>query len=357
MNDSMLFWDRLKKKQLIIPLAPENAEDCVNAYVTLHPLGVALQIDLNKPEALEGIQVVKQIYPYAHILAGRVMTHHQADLVIDAGVSGVVSFDYIPIVAEVCARRDVLYIPGGISDVGKHLAHKAALYNCEPNELCIHHPYQWIYMLFPALTGGTGHLEMVPIWKSVYPDLLMVYAGGICEENVKEIVKRDSRGIICAPSYPYSIGDSDRLRQYAEKWLALIHDQQAKLWDETAESASEEAAVYQEVTAPIQQAAPQYVAAPVEAAALAEVPVPVEAAPAEIAAPPQEVLPEVALAPSADEAAPHHAQPPAEAPLPQESMVSQDEMITQVNFGDLHSPGVAALMDDEELSRNWVTLQ
>ncbi|MFH2001285.1 MAG: hypothetical protein ABIK28_16505, partial [Planctomycetota bacterium] len=113
MNASMLLWNRLKKNRLIALLAPERIEDCITAYEALNPLGVTLEIALRTPMAVKGIKAIKERHPDALLLAGTVMTHHQADLVIDSGVAGVVSPDYIPIVTEVCVRRDVMNIPGG----------------------------------------------------------------------------------------------------------------------------------------------------------------------------------------------------------------------------------------------------
>jgi len=158
----MLLWDRMRKHKLIALLSPQKVEDCLKAYEELNPLGVILEVALRTPVALEGIREIRQKHPHALILAGTVMTHHQADLVIDNGVAGVVSPDYVPIVTEVCARRDVMYIPGGIADAGKQLVHKAHLYSCELEELKVHHPYQWVYKLFPAMACGDMFLNLVP---------------------------------------------------------------------------------------------------------------------------------------------------------------------------------------------------
>lgn len=237
----MLLWNRLKKNRLIALLAPERVEDCLTAYETLNPLGVTLEIALRTPVAVDGIKAIKERHPSAMLLAGTVMTHHQADLVIDAGAAGVVSADYIPIVTEVCARRDVMNIPGGTADVGKQLVQKASLYNCELEELRIHHPYQWVYKLFPAMAGGTQFLDMARSWTSVYQDLLLVYTGGVNADNVQEIMFRDSEAIICGSALTRQINEPDRMKEDAELWLAKINNTEPATQTEHHPQPAEEA--------------------------------------------------------------------------------------------------------------------
>ncbi|MBU0754333.1 MAG: hypothetical protein KJ645_04290 [Planctomycetes bacterium] len=262
MNATMLLWERLRKSRMIAWLAPEKALDCIVAYEALNPLGVILEIGLTSPAALEGLKALREKHPYALVLAGNVMTHHQVDLVIDSGACGVVSNDFIPIVTEVCARRDILCIPAGLSDVGKQLVQKATLYNCELDELRIHHPYQWIYMLFPALAGSANHLKMATVWKSIYKNLLVVYAGGVCRENLREIVSNDDTGIIRSKLITSFIDQPERMRQEVEEWLGMIHKarseeiEEAEAVEETVEKevdVLEEEAEVSEATEPLEE--------------------------------------------------------------------------------------------------------
>lgn len=225
----MLLWDRLRKSKLIALLSPERVEDCVLAYEALNPLGVVLEVAMRTPIALDGIKEIKQKHPHALILAGTVMTLHQADLVMDAGVAGVVSADYVPIVTEACARRDIMHIPGGIADAGKQLVQKAELYNCELDELRVHHPYQWVYKLFPAMACGTMYLNMVPAWKSVFNDLMVIYTGGVNAENLNEIMSCDPDAVICGSSLTKNVRNRDQLIQDNATWLRFIQGHQPQM--------------------------------------------------------------------------------------------------------------------------------
>jgi 2-dehydro-3-deoxygluconokinase len=219
----MLLWNRLKKNQLIALLAPKCVEDCFTAYETLDPLGVVLEIALRTPVALDGIRAVREQHPDALLMAGTVLTRHQAECAIDAGVSGIVSADYVPIVVEACARENIMCIPGGLGDVGKQLVQKAELYNCELDELKMYHPYQWNYKLFPAMVGGPSHLKTAAAWRAVYKDLTILYTGGVEEEHIEEILALDPEGIICGSALCRDIDDPEKMRETAERWLARMH--------------------------------------------------------------------------------------------------------------------------------------
>ena len=128
MNPSQRLWSRLKEKHLVALLTAERVEDCLVAFEAFDPLGVVLEITLRTPAALDGIRAVRQKHPDALLLAGTVMSKEQAEAVIAAGVAGVVSADYVPEVVAVCARNDVICVPGGLSDAGKQLSQKAEAY-------------------------------------------------------------------------------------------------------------------------------------------------------------------------------------------------------------------------------------
>ena len=221
-NRSMLLWDRLKKNRVVALLAPEKAADCVAAYEALHPQGVILEIALRTQAALDGIRAIRAKHPEALVLAGTVLTRHQAECAIDAGAAGIVTPDYIPVVVEVCARADLICIPGGIGDIGKQLVQKAELYNCELDELRMHHTYQWIYKLFPAMAGFPANLEMAAAWKPVYKDLNIVYAGGVKFENLGMILNHDPQAIVCASALVRDLHDPKEMANEAKRWIEAV---------------------------------------------------------------------------------------------------------------------------------------
>lgn len=204
-------------------MTPKNAEQCLKAYETLHPLGITLEIAFRSDSAIDGIRAVLKKYPDALVLAGTVMTKTLAEKAIELGVAGVVSVDYIPSVVEVCVKNNIMCVPGGLSDAGKQLVQKAGLYGCELYKLKEKYPYQWVYKLFPTTTATRSNVEIASAWKVPYKDLTIIYTGGISLNNLDEIAKHDSKGIFCGSALTKAIDDPVRMKEEAEKWLSIIH--------------------------------------------------------------------------------------------------------------------------------------
>jgi len=142
---------KLKEQQLIALLTPRSVDECVRAYELLENENITLEIAFRSPFALRGLQSITAKYPDAMIMAGTIMTAKKAEEAINAGAVGIVSADFITEVAEICCEADIMYIPGGLSDVGKQLSFKAKSYKCSLENLKKKFPYQWIYKLFPAI--------------------------------------------------------------------------------------------------------------------------------------------------------------------------------------------------------------
>ena len=159
MNKSAAVFEQIKENKIIAILAPSSAAQCVEAYEILHPLGITLEIVFRSKAASSGIKAVLDKYPDALILAGTVMTGKIAEHAIKEGVAGIISADYIPEVLEICVSKDIMCVPGGLSDVGKQLVKKAELYGCEFEKLKEKYPYQWVYkfsQLLQPLIPFTG---------------------------------------------------------------------------------------------------------------------------------------------------------------------------------------------------------
>ncbi len=222
-NSSAQIWKHITESQLVVLLSPQTPEECVAFYELLEPLGVVLEVALRDEAALPGIAAIRQRHPEALLLAGTVMTRAQAEAAIDAGAAGIVSADYIPEVVEACVGRDVLCIPGGVSDAGKQLVQKASLYGCDLVELRERYPYQWVYKLFPAVAAG--NLDLVAPLRAVYPGLRIVYTGGVTAADIPRILDRDPEAIICGSAISKHRGDPDRIRAEAGHWRDLIRGQ------------------------------------------------------------------------------------------------------------------------------------
>jgi len=220
-------WNLLKERRLIALLAPESTDQCVRAWEVLDPMGVVLEIALRTGAALDGMMALRQKHPEALFLAGTVMTRRQTGQAIEAGAAGVVSPDYFPAVVQSCVHHDVMCVPGGLSDAGKQLAHKAELYGCSIDELRRRYPYQWIYKCFPAMAGAPANLDAARAWKAVYEHLAIIYTGGVTAENLREIVRRDPDAIICGSALTRDVDDVDEMRREAEQWLTILHQPRA----------------------------------------------------------------------------------------------------------------------------------
>ncbi|MGD2294346.1 MAG: KHG/KDPG aldolase/sugar kinase fusion protein [Candidatus Aminicenantes bacterium] len=218
MNKSEKIFTELKKSRLIALLSPKSAEECVKAYEIFSPEGIFLEIALRTESGLDGIAAVISAHPEALILAGTVLTDDLAESAIKAGAAGVVSADYIPDVVDVCVQHDVMCVPGGLSDAGKQLVHKASAYGCSLEELKERYPYQWVYKLFPAFSGGLSHVELARAWRGPFKDLTVIYTGGLTLETLEKAVPKDPQGIFCASALTKSIDDEKEIVLQIRKW-------------------------------------------------------------------------------------------------------------------------------------------
>ncbi|MBN1154736.1 hypothetical protein JXB12_07435 [candidate division KSB1 bacterium] len=222
MNKSEQVFRILKENRLIALLAPKRIEQCVKAYEILNPLGIILEVALRTEVAMHSIEHLMTAHPEALILAGTVMTKRQCETALRCGVAGVVSADYIPDVVEMCAKNDVMCIPGGLSDVGKQLVQKADIYGCELEELRSNYLYQWTYKLFPAVTATGSNVGLSAAWRGPFKDLTVLYTGGVSLQNLNDVVQSDPQGIYCGSALTKMIEDPDSMRREAERWLGVL---------------------------------------------------------------------------------------------------------------------------------------
>lgn len=224
MHKSEKLFAQIKQNQLIALLDPKNEEDCLAAYEIFHPEGIVLEIALRSAPALGGIRSLLKEYPEALILAGTVMTAAQAEAAVAAGAAGIVSADYIVEVVSWCVNRDIMCVPGGLSDIGKQLAQKAREYDCgDLEELRSRYPYQWIYKLFPAFSGITSHMDLSRAWQGPYQEINVVYTGGITIENLESAVCKDPKGLFCASALTKNLSDPEKTKADIRAWKEIIN--------------------------------------------------------------------------------------------------------------------------------------
>jgi 2-dehydro-3-deoxygluconokinase len=222
MNKSQTLFEHLKQHRLIALLTPIDVMNCRLIYEILKEFNVILEIAYRSEIATEAIRAIIEKHPDALILAGTVMTSRQAKAAIAAGAAGIVSADYIPAVVEACVKHDIMCVPGGLSDAGKQLAQKAELYGCDLEELRIKYPYQWIYKLFPAVTGSKSNVEFARAWRGPYKNLTVIHTGGVTEDNFEELIKQDNEGIFCASALVKNADQSFKLREDVARWTAIL---------------------------------------------------------------------------------------------------------------------------------------
>ncbi len=218
MNKTEKIFEELRKNRLVALLSPKSVEECVASYEIFQSEGVILEIALRSKFSLDGIAAVLSRYPHALILAGTVLTANQAKGAIQAGAAGIVSADFFPEVVDVCVKQNILCVPGGLADVGKQLVHKAQAYGCSLEELREKYPYQWTYKLFPAFSGGLSHVDLAKSWRGPFPDLTVMYTGGITIESLEKAVPKDPFGIFCASALTRTIHDIESTRTLIQIW-------------------------------------------------------------------------------------------------------------------------------------------
>ena len=230
MKKSSRIFDILKAVRLVALLNPKSAGECVTAYEICEEEGIVLEIAYRSAYAQEGIQAISDKYPDALVLAGTVMTGRQAENAIAAGVAGIVSADYIPEVVDICVEKDIMCVPGGLTDAGKQLVRKAERYGCEIDDLRDKYPYQWIYKLFPAFSGKNANIDLARAWRGPYRDLAVVYTGGIDRETLQRANRSDPKGIFCASALAEHIGQPEKMKEEIGRWKEALRSDQA--WGE-----------------------------------------------------------------------------------------------------------------------------
>ena len=218
MKKSEKVFKNIQKSQLIALLTPKSKNECVKAYELLRSFGVVLEIALRSEHAVGGIKSIIEKYPGALVLAGTVMTQEQAEKSIHAGAAGVVSADYIPEVVNACVHKDVMCVPGGLSDAGKQLVQKATGYGCSLEELREKYPYQWVYKLFPAFSGKLSNMDLPLSWKGPFRNLTVIYTGGITLDTLKEAIKKAPEGIFCASVLTKNMEKPALMKEEIHQW-------------------------------------------------------------------------------------------------------------------------------------------
>lgn len=165
-----LFRDRLVPVVVI-----EKSSDAVPTVKALRDGGLhTAEITFRTPCAAEAIAAVAGLFGDMIIGAGTVITPEQCAEAIEAGAKFIVSPGFDKDVAEVCAGREIFYLPGCATPTEIIAAYRAGLR---------------IVKFFPA--GVYGGLPAIKAIGAAFPEIRFLPTGGINEENILDYLMCD----------------------------------------------------------------------------------------------------------------------------------------------------------------------
>lgn len=159
------------EKNRIVPVAvlkDIQEADLVLGTLLKAELPVA-EITFRNEKAEEIFRYSIKKYPQMLIGAGTIISDEQCIKAIDAGAKFIVSPGLSKTIAEICKRREVVYVPGVVTPTEIMSAISLGLTNLK---------------FFPA--SEFGGVKMIKTYCSVFPSLRFMPTGGISEENICE---------------------------------------------------------------------------------------------------------------------------------------------------------------------------
>jgi 2-dehydro-3-deoxyphosphogluconate aldolase/(4S)-4-hydroxy-2-oxoglutarate aldolase len=126
----------------------------------------------------ESISAIKKEYPELLLLAGTVLTPPQVDLAVESGAAAIVSPGFTPQMAAYCRQKAVPFYPGICTPSEVQMAMDAGLTSLK---------------FFPA--ENAGGIQMISLFKAIYPDMTFMPTGGIKLENIASYLHLDN--VVC----------------------------------------------------------------------------------------------------------------------------------------------------------------
>lgn len=166
-------------------------------------LGVA-EITFRTACAKDAIRLAVEKFPEMLIGAGTVINEEQANSAIDCGAKFIVGPGFSAEVAEVCAKRDVPYLPGCVT----------------PTEIITAISYGIdTVKFFPC--SNFGGLATIKALSAAFPTLRFLPTGGISESNVLEYLAFD-KIVACGGSWMMK-GSFDQIEEQTRAAVALVN--------------------------------------------------------------------------------------------------------------------------------------
>ena len=190
---------------LVAILRGLKPEEAVEIGEALYGAGSRLmEVPLNSPRPLDSIEALSDAFQnHAVIGAGTVLKTEQVDEIAAAGGELIVSPNTNPDVIKQTRLKNLIPIPGVFTPTDAFAAIEAGAE---------------ILKLFPADTGGPGHLKAL---KAVLPTNIRVLAvGGVSSKTYSEWRAAGADGAGCGSTL-YSAGDdAETVRRKAEALVA-----------------------------------------------------------------------------------------------------------------------------------------
>ena len=162
------------------------------------------EITLRTACAADAIALACKKFPQMLVGAGTVINAEQCNRAIDAGAKFIVGPGFSAAVAEVCAARKVMYLPGCVT----------------PTEIITAISYGIeIVKFFPC--SNYGGLATIKALAAAFPSVKFLPTGGISEENVLEYLAYD-KIIACGGSWMMK-GTPDEIREKTAKAVAKVN--------------------------------------------------------------------------------------------------------------------------------------
>ncbi len=126
----------------------------------------------------EAIAAINKEYPELLLLAGTVLTPSQVDLAVESGAAAIVSPGFTPQMAAYCRQKTVPFYPGICTPSEVQMAMDDGLTSLK---------------FFPA--ENAGGIQMISLFKAIYPDMTFMPTGGIKLENIASYLHLDN--VVC----------------------------------------------------------------------------------------------------------------------------------------------------------------
>lgn len=202
MTDSLETMERqLKQARLVAIVRLVNHTNVVEIATILCDAGVRfLEITVERPEGFRSIeQVVAALGDRATIGAGTVLSTADVTKVAEAGARFIVSPDTNPAVISAAHERRLLALPGAFTPTEVAVATSAGAR---------------IVKLFPAITGGIGHLKAL---SGPFPNVQFVPTGGITSENASSWLDAGAIAVAMGSNLVPGSGDIEGLFERAKR--------------------------------------------------------------------------------------------------------------------------------------------